>query len=194
MIRFPVLGMKTVNHGGNGPKYASLPGVTLLSNSRKADTLSAAEVPFPWVQPKFALALLAVCAALTGCTGKSAPTTAAAKKGDGAGAPVSVAKVSTRDVPVDIQVIGNVEAYSTIAVKAQVGGELTKVSFKEGDYVKSGDLLFTIDPRATRAQLQQVQANLLKNKAQLSQAQANLERDIAQQKYAEAQAARYMKL
>jgi multidrug efflux system membrane fusion protein len=158
--------MKTVSNKGNGRWYWSLPGISLL----------------------------AACLILSGCTGKSAPTTASAKKGDGGGAPVSVAKVAMKDVPVDIQVIGNVEAYSSIAVKAQVGGELTRVSFKEGDYVKAGDLLFSIDPRATRAQLQQVEANLLKNKAQLQQAQANLARDIAQQKYAEAQAARYAKL
>ncbi len=159
-------GMITVSHKGNGRWFWALPGITLL----------------------------AAGLALTGCSGKPAPTTAAAKKGDGGGAPVVVAKVTTKDVPVDIQVIGNVEAYSAIAVKAQVGGELTRVSFKEGDYVKTGDLLFTIDPRAIRAQLQQVEANLMKNNAQLQQAQANLARDIAQQKYAEAQAARYAKL
>lgn len=132
--------------------------------------------------------------ALDGCNGKIAPAAAAGKKGGEGGAPVSVAKVSMKDVPVDVQVIGNVEAYSTIAVKAQVGGELTRVSFKEGDYVKTGDLLFTIDPRPLRSQLLQVEANLKKDTAQLTLAQANLERDIAQQKYAEAQADRYAKL
>ncbi len=166
MIRFLVHGMITVSHKGNGRWFWALPGITLLT----------------------------CCLALGGCSGKPAPTTASAKKGDGGGAPVVVAKVTMKDVPVDIQVIGNVEAYSAIAVKAQVGGELTRVSFKEGDYVKAGDLLFTIDPRAMRAQLQQVEANLLKNKAQLQQAQANLARDIAQQKYAEAQSARYARL
>ena len=166
MIRFLVHGMITVSHKGNGRWFWALPGITLLAG----------------------------CLALSACSGKPAPTTASAKKGDGGGAPVVVAKVTMKDVPVDIQVIGNVEAYSAIAVKAQVGGELTRVSFKEGDYVKAGDLLFTIDPRAMRAQLQQVEANLLKNKAQLQQAQANLARDIAQQKYAEAQSARYARL
>ena len=64
--------------------------------------------------------------------------------------PVVVATVMQKDVPINIDVIGNVEAYSTISVKAQVGGQLTKVYFQEGDYVKKGDLLFTIDPRPTR--------------------------------------------
>jgi multidrug efflux system membrane fusion protein len=99
--------------------------------------------------------------------------------------------VSQRDVPINVDVIGNVEAYSTISVKAQVGGELTKVSFQEGDFVKKGDLLFTIDGRPLEAQLSQAQANLARDTAALSQAQANLARDIANEKYAQDQAKRY---
>ena len=72
---------------------------------------------------------------------------AAARGGD---VPVTVAKVTSRDVPVEVQVIGNVEAYSTITVKAQVGGQLIEVHFKEGDFVKKGDLLFDIDQRPSR--------------------------------------------
>jgi multidrug efflux system membrane fusion protein len=99
--------------------------------------------------------------------------------------------VSQRDVPINVDVIGNVEAYSTITVKAQVGGELTKVSFHEGDSVKKGDLLFTIDARPFEAQLAQAQANLARDTAALSQAQANLARDNANEKYAQDQAKRY---
>ncbi|HTC34911.1 MAG TPA: efflux RND transporter periplasmic adaptor subunit, partial [Bryobacteraceae bacterium] len=105
--------------------------------------------------------------------------------------PVVVAMVLQRDVPINVDVIGNVEAYSTISVKAQVGGELTKVSFHEGDSVKKGDLLFTIDGRPLEAQLSQAQANLARDTAALSQAQANLARDVANEKYAQDQATRY---
>jgi multidrug efflux system membrane fusion protein len=97
-------------------------------------------------------------------------------------------------MPLDIQVIGNVEAYSTVTIKAQVTGELTKIYFHEGDYVKKGDLLFTIDPRAFEAQLSQAEANLARDEAQLNQAQANLNRDLAQEKYIRSQAARFAKL
>ena len=69
----------------------------------------------------------------------------------GGDVPVTVAMAQGSDVPVEIQVIGNVEAYSTITVKAQVGGQLTDVFFHEGDYVKKGDLLFTIDQRPLEA-------------------------------------------
>jgi multidrug efflux system membrane fusion protein len=95
---------------------------------------------------------------------------------------------------VEIQVIGNVEAYSTISVKAQVGGQLTTVSFHEGDYVKTGDLLFTIDQRPFQAALDQATANLAQNQAALGQAKANLARDTAQNKYTEANAKRYAEL
>ncbi len=112
-----------------------------------------------------------------------------------------VATVMQKDVPVNIDVIGNVEAYSTISVKAQVGGQLTKVYFQEGDYVKKDDALFTIDPRPFQAQLSQAQAQLgqaqansARDNAALSQAQANLARDTANQKYAETEAGRYTKL
>jgi multidrug efflux system membrane fusion protein len=101
---------------------------------------------------------------------------------------------SKKDVPVEIQVIGNVEAYTTISVKAQVGGQLTIVSFREGDYVKTGDLLFTIDQRPLEAALSLATANVAKDEASLGQAQANLSRDTAQNKYTEANAARYAEL
>jgi len=136
------------------------------------------------------LAALALLAA--GCTSKGGQPPPASKKGDGV--PVSVTNVIQKDVPLDLQVIGNVEAYSVITVKAQVTGQLNKVSFREGDYVKKDDLLFTIDTRAYDADLNQAEANLARDDAQLNQAQANLSRDMAQEQYLEAQAARYARL
>src|SRR5689334_14221493 len=85
------------------------------------------------------LALFAMC----GCNGRGSSTNAAGKRGDGGAVPVVVANASQKDVPIDINVIGNVEAYSTITVRAQVGGQLMNVYFNEGDYVKKGERLFT---------------------------------------------------
>ncbi len=126
-----------------------------------------------------------------------AKTDPPAKKGGGFGGgavPVTVATVARKDVPVEIQAVGNVEAYRTISVKAQVSGELTHVYFREGDYVKKGDPLFTIDPRQLEAQLNQVQANLARDEAQLGMMEANLVRDKAQEKYSQAEVTRYTSL
>ncbi len=105
-----------------------------------------------------------------------------------------VTKVVQRDVPVEIRVIGNVDAYATVTVKAQVTGQLIKSFFNEGDFVKKGDPLFTIDPSSFEANVQQIEANLARDQAVLGQAEANLARDAAQQQYAQAQASRYQQL
>jgi membrane fusion protein, multidrug efflux system len=114
--------------------------------------------------------------------------------GGGGDVPVTVAVATQKNVPVEVQVIGNVEAYSTISMKAQVAGQLTEVHFHEGDYVKKGDLLFRIDPRPLEAALNQAEANLAKDRAALGQYEANLAKDSAQARYTEAQATRYSQL
>jgi multidrug efflux system membrane fusion protein len=116
------------------------------------------------------------------------------KGGGGGPVPVVVTQVGQRDVPIDLLSVGNVEAYTTITVKAQVGGQLTNVYFHEGDYVKKGDKLFTIDPRQFEAQLAQVEANVLRDQALLSQSEANLARDTANEQYAIGEAGRYNRL
>jgi multidrug efflux system membrane fusion protein len=98
--------------------------------------------------------------------------------------------VSERDVPVDIDAIGNVEAYETVSVRSQVTGTVTEVLFREGDFVKKGDHLFTIDPRPYQAQLEQARANLMRDEALLAQAQAQLARDKAQGDYLQLSAQR----
>ncbi len=108
--------------------------------------------------------------------------------------PVTVGSVTQKSVPLQVLAIGNVEAYSTVLVKSLVGGELAKVHFREGQDVKKGDLLFTIDPRPFEATLRQAEANLAQNLAQVKQAEGNLARDIAQEKNAEQEAQRYKEL
>lgn len=108
--------------------------------------------------------------------------------------PVTAASVVQKTVPVQTRSIGNVEAYSTVQVKAQVGGELTKVHFTEGQFVKKGDMLFTIDPRPLEAAINQVEANIQKDVALVKQAQATLAKDSAQARNAEVEAHRYADL
>ena len=84
--------------------------------------------------------------------------------------PVTTAVVVTKTVPVRLYAIGNVEPYTTVAVKARVDGQLVSAHFKEGDEVRQGSVLFEIDPRPFAASLKQAQANMLKDKALLDRA------------------------
>lgn len=99
------------------------------------------------------------------------------KKPASAPIPVIVSTSIQKTVPVQLRAIGNVQAYATVIVKSKVGGELVRVHFTEGQDVKKGDLLFTIDPRPYEAALKQ--------------AEANLERDLARAKNAQEDARRY---
>jgi multidrug efflux system membrane fusion protein len=91
-------------------------------------------------------------------------------------APVTVAEAITRDVPLEIRAIGNVQAYSTVTVRSQITGQLLKTHFKEGDAVQAGDLMFSIDPRPSEAALNQAKADLAQAEARLEQAQRDWER------------------
>jgi multidrug efflux system membrane fusion protein len=71
---------------------------------------------------------------------------------------------------VQLHAIGNVEAYTTVGIKAQIGGTLSKVHFTEGQDIKKGDLLFTIDPRPYEASLKQSEAALARDRAQYENA------------------------
>lgn len=122
-----------------------------------------------------------------GCTEKQAESKQAQKRPP---VPVAVARVEQKAMPLQIQAIGTVEAYSVVSVRAQVGGELTRVHVKEGQDVRKGDLLFTIDPRTAQALVDQAQANLAKSRVQVQQARATLERDAARVAQARATLAR----
>jgi multidrug efflux system membrane fusion protein len=115
------------------------------------------------------------------------------KNAGGGAVPVEVAQVTLKNVPVDITVVGNVEAYSVVSIRAQTGGMLNDVRFKEGDYVKKGDLLFVIDRKPLEGQMNSAKANLAKSSALLKQAEAQLLRDTASANYARDQAERYQK-
>jgi len=91
--------------------------------------------------------------------------------------------VSQKDVPVDIEAVGNVEASTTIAVRTQVTGTLETVGFHEGDFVKKGSLLFTIDRRPLEAAVEQAAANLVRDQALVNQAEATLARDQSNAEY-----------
>ena len=110
------------------------------------------------------------------------------------GIPVVVAKVSQKVMPVEVTSVGNVEAISTVAIKSLVAGQILDMHFKEGEFVKKGQLLVTIDPAPFQAQVDQAQATLEKDQAQLQLAEANLAKDSGQEQYARNEAQRYTSL
>jgi len=150
------------------------------------------------------IVLVALLAVSAGCSDRASGTQRAAPSA----VPVLVADAVRRDVPLDVGVIGTVQALTVVGVKSQVAGQVMNVHFTEGQDVKAGQPLFTIDPRPFEAVLAQAQANVGRDTAQMRQAEAahaqrqaevqqamaNLERDQAQLENARVQEKRYKTL
>lgn len=90
--------------------------------------------------------------------------------------PVLAADALQRAVPVEIATIGTVQPIAMVLVKSRIDGEIAKIHFGEGQEVKEGDPLFTLDARALTAQLRQVEATLARDRAQLVRAQLEQKR------------------
>src|SRR6202158_1320627 len=109
-----------------------------------------------WILATTALAVLGV---LCGCAKQqAAPQPRAA-------IPVVVGAVKLKAMPVEVIAVGHVEAYTTVSIEAQVPGQLLDVHFNEGDFVRKGQLLITLDPRPYEAALAQAKAALARDKA-----------------------------
>src|SRR5205809_999714 len=122
----------------------------------------------------FAWLALALAAIATGCTSEAQPQSRPAASS--AAVPVTVAAVVEKEMPVEISVIGTAEAYSSVAIRAQITGELTSVNFQQGDDVQAGQVLFTLDQRPLEAMLHQAEANLARDTAQAANAKASADR------------------
>jgi membrane fusion protein, multidrug efflux system len=143
-----------------------------------------------WLQVCAPLACLCLTALLWGCSnGESNPgqskNTAARN-----GVPVTIETAVRKSVPVQIRVIGTVQAYASVTLKSQLDAEVAQIHFSEGQAVKKGDLLFTLDRRPWEAALSQAEANLGRDRAQLQQAEAAVAQTMAAEKQAEANLAR----
>lgn len=100
---------------------------------------------------------------------------------------VQAGTVAREDVPIWFDGIGTVQAFNTVTVRARVDGELQRVSLQEGQLVKAGDLLATIDSRPLQAQLAQAQAKKAQDEAQLANARRDLERNMNLKEFASRQ-------
>jgi multidrug efflux system membrane fusion protein len=119
-------------------------------------------------------ALLASVLMLGGCASKPAQSQGMQME---IRVPVTVAKALVKSVPVQVEVIGNVEAYSNVSVRTQIAGEIERAYFGQGEDVKKGQLLFTLDRRPFQAALNQLEANLARDQAQLANARAQADRN-----------------
>lgn len=90
--------------------------------------------------------------------------------------PVMTAKVVETTVPFEIKAVGNAEAYSTIVLKTQIGGMITKQTIRDGQSVSKGELLFMIDPRPFEAALKEAKARLERDTALLTKAEEDMSR------------------
>jgi len=108
---------------------------------------------------------------------KAAPQPGGRGRGAALG-PVSVAVASAvkQNVPYYLSGLGSVTPFNTVTVKSRVDGELQKVNFKEGQFVREGDLLAEIDPRPFQVALEQMEGQLAKDQAQLTDARADYAR------------------
>jgi len=90
--------------------------------------------------------------------------------------PVVAGVAAEISAPIEVAAIGNVQSIATVMVKSRIDGEIAQVHFEEGQEVKAGDLLFSLDDRVARAQLQQSEANLERDQAQLRRFQLEVAR------------------
>lgn len=116
------------------------------------------------------LGMLTASLGLAGCTSQHAAPPAMPS------VPVTVAQVTKKSVPLEIEAIGSVLPYRTVSVEPQVTGQLLSVHFHEGQDVKKGDLLFSIDPAPFKAALDQAMGKLAHDKAQAENSALILQR------------------
>ncbi len=119
--------------------------------------------------------ILAICAALAGCSSQQAKNAKASTPPPPI--PVGVAIVKQGDFNVYLNGLGSVQAFNTVSLKTRIDGQIMQVNFREGQDVKKGALLLVIDPRPDEVALAQAQANLQKDEAQLNNAKAQYDRN-----------------
>ena len=90
--------------------------------------------------------------------------------------PVVAGPVASHAVPIYLRGVGTVVAFNNVVVRSQISGQITKITFQQGQAVKKGDQLAQIDPRPYQAQIDQLTATRIRDQAQLINAQANLDR------------------
>jgi multidrug efflux system membrane fusion protein len=151
-----------------GLKLLNLPTGTAFGPIRK--------LMFNLNQSICVIAGLAIATGFGGCSREGPSSASATGPGTKPAVPVLAAIAQAKDVQVELRNIGNVEAFSTVTIRSQITGQITKVHFQEGQEVQQGDMLFTIDPRPSEGALKQAEADLKRDQAQLVSVKLDFER------------------
>lgn len=93
-----------------------------------------------------------------------------------AAVPVVVAAARREPAPVRLDAVGTVQTVASVAIKARIDGQIAQVLVRDGQYVKAGDTLLQLDSRSAEAQVQQMQAQLARDRAQLANAKRDVDR------------------
>lgn len=131
----------------------------------------------------------------SGCSKQNASAPAGAPPGGGMPpVPVTTATATSENVPLEVDIVGTIDASSRVEIKSQVAGQIMNVRFTEGQDVQQGQLLFEIDKRPYQQALAQAEAALERDRSQIAQAQAAQQKDAAQAAQAEADSKRFVAL
>lgn len=118
----------------------------------------------------FFVAALSACLALTGCQSQKAASVAPTPE-------VQVVAVVQQDVPIYNEWVATLDGYVNAQIQPQVSGYLVAQNYKEGSFVRKGQILFEIDPRPFEAILDQAKAQLAQSQAQLGKTKLDVDRD-----------------
>jgi membrane fusion protein, multidrug efflux system len=152
------------------------PGESGLSPEHNSRQQTRPPKRHPWVWIFLGVALIAGLIAWNRARARSQAAVGTQSRSDAAAVSVGVSTVQKRDVPYFLTGLGSVTAFNTVTVRSRVDGQLMKVYFTEGQFVRQGDLLAEIDPRPFQVALDQAQGQLAKDVAAQNDAKTNLSR------------------
>lgn len=149
-----------------------------------------------WHLVIFAGLMLTIAVSCASCGKAKAAAPAESKKASRA-VPVTVASVTLKDVPLELNTFGRAQAKATVAIKAQVDQVIQTVHFQQGQRISRGDLLFTLDSRPYQVALERAKAALSRDQVMADNARQDALRDrsllsekvLAAQEYDKAKAA-----
>ncbi len=131
------------------------------------------------LQPSVLAAIFAAALFSISCSDVKTQTAAASGRPP---APVVVATSEQRDIPLQVNAIGNVEAYQTVQIRSQVNGQIDRILFKEGQDVRQGQLLVQLDKRPFQADLDKAIGQQKRDEAQAANSRLQAERYSALEK------------